>query len=139
MKPKRTRAEFDARVREIQRAIKENQPPPHHKPSSKYRKSSQRKLTPEEQAEAETEGKKLGWKPEHAVKYARALLRWVAAGRPTRTDEEVAEIVKTCERCKHYEAESGRCKKCGCCIKTKGLTILSKSKLSTESCVTGKW
>lgn len=102
--------------------------------------------TPEQKAEAERQqrqaneaGKALGWRPEHAIKYARALTRWIAAGRPTRDDEEVAEIVAVCETCDKYKADKSRCSVCGCKVHTPGITILSKAKLGTERCHKDKW
>lgn len=93
------------------------------------------KLEPEV-AEA---GKQLGWKPEHATRYLRALIRWIAAGRPTRDDEEVTEAVAICEACNHYRATKGRCGVCGCAIHTPGMVILSKARLATERCPKDKW
>lgn len=139
MKPKRTKAEFKARVREIQRAIKEGQPPPHREPPERYRKLSRKKLTPEEETEATEAGKKLGWTAKHALRYAAALTRWTAAGRPTRTDEEVAVIVKLCEDCKHYKSDEKRCKICGCKINTSMLPIINKSRMGNTHCDKKKW
>ena len=103
-------------------------------------------LTPEQKAEAERQqkeaaeaGAKLGWTPAMAMRYARALTRWIAAGRPQRTDEEVEEIVKICEGCNKYKADEGRCKVCGCKVHTPGIPILSKARLATERCPKDKW
>jgi len=98
----------------------------------------------EEQAKREAEalrpeGEKLGWTFEMICRYAAALKKWVAAGRPTRTDEEVEAIEQICKQCEKYETESGRCKVCGCKITTPGIAILSKAKLATEVCPKGKW
>lgn len=120
-----------------------------------------RKLTPEQQAEREAqreaaraeqeeqakreaealrpEGEKLGWTFAMVCRYAKALKRWVAAGRPTRVDEEVAAIEAICKQCEKYEPIEGRCSVCGCKILTPGITIMSKAKLATEKCPKGKW
>ena len=102
--------------------------------------------SPEQQAEAKrlkaeaTEaGEKLGWKPEHALKYAVALTRWIAAGRPIRTDEEVEEIVAICEDCDKYKTDEKRCRVCGCGVSTGGLAIFNKARLATERCPKDKW
>jgi len=111
-----------------------------------------KKLTPEqleerkrkacEEAEAlRPEGEKLGWDFGMVCRYAAALKKWVAAGRPTRTDEEVEAIKAICksDECKKYEPIEGRCRACGCKIHTPGITILSKAKLATETCPKDKW
>lgn len=98
----------------------------------------------EEQAKREAEalrpeGEKLGWDFGMVVRYAAALKKWVAAGRPTRVDEEVAAIEAICKQCEKYEPIEGRCSVCGCKILTPGITIMSKAKLATEKCPKGKW
>jgi len=98
----------------------------------------------EEQAKREAEalrpeGEKLGWTFEMVCRYAAALKKWVAAGRPTRVDEEVAAIEAICKQCEKYEPIEGRCSVCGCKILTPGITIMSKAKLATEKCPKGKW
>jgi len=92
-----------------------------------------------QQIEAIEEGKSLGWTTKHAVKYAKALMRWIAAGRPVRTDDEVAEIVAMCEACKHYKAKQKRCSVCGCRVSTGKLAVFNKCRLLTEFCPWGKW
>jgi len=128
---------------------KSDKPPRRNCPKKRGQRTEdrgQKKLTPEQKAAAEKQrievleaGKQLGWKAEHAIKYAAALLRWIAAGRPTRTAGEVAEIVVICEQCQHYEAGSGRCKVCGCKVHTPGMIVLSKAALGTERCPKDKW
>lgn len=103
-------------------------------------------VTPKQKAEVQQQqkeiieaGKQLGWKIEHAKCYAVALARWIAAGRPTRSDKEVAEIVAICEACNKYKADEGRCGVCGCKIHSPGIAILSKARLATERCPRDKW
>jgi len=102
--------------------------------------------TPEQKAEEERQqkeaieiGEKLGWEVKHAIKYAGALSRWIAAGRPTRSDEEVEEIVARCEDCDKYKADEKRCRVCGCAVSTGGLAIFNKARLATERCPKDKW
>ena len=102
-------------------------------------RAEQEKLAAEECEALRPEGEKLGWTFAMVCRYAKALKRWVAAGRPTRVDEEVAAIEAICKQCEKYEPESGRCRMCGCKILTPGIAILSKAKLATESCPKGKW
>lgn len=108
------------------------------------------KRTPEQIAAAEADrerqeslaleaGAKLGWKPEHAKRWASALLRWRAAGYPTRTDSEVAAIVAICESCDQYAADEGRCSICGCKVSTSGMAVFNKARMGSESCPKGKW
>ncbi len=121
------------------------------------RRNCPKKLTPEARAQREAaraeqdrqakreaeqlkpEGERLGWTFEMVCRYAAALKKWIAAGRPTRTNEEVMAIENICKQCEKYEAESGRCKVCGCKITTPGIAILSKAKLATEVCPKEKW
>jgi hypothetical protein len=118
---------------------------------------SEKKLTPEQLAQREAaraeqeeqarreaealrpEGERLGWDFGMVVRYAAALKKWVAAGRPTRTDEEIEAIEAICKQCEKYEPIEGRCSVCGCKILTPGITIMSKAKLATEKCPKGKW
>ncbi len=92
-----------------------------------------------QQSEAIEAGKKLGWTAEHAKRWAGALMRWVAAGRPVRSDSEVTAIVATCEACKHYAADECRCGVCGCRVGMSGMAVLNKARMGSESCPKGKW
>ena len=70
-------------------------------------------------------------------KYRHARSKWIAAGRPLRTDERIAEIWDTyCKNCGDREAD--RCKLCGCFIKRHG-TTLNKISWATECCDKNLW
>lgn len=73
-----------------------------------------------------------------ASRYAVAVARWIAAGRPTRSDSEAQAILEgICQPCEHY-TDKGACRLCGCCLTGKsGLT--SKILMATQSCSAGKW
>lgn len=59
-----------------------------------------------------------------------ATLKWVAAGRPERTAEEIDAILAVCKTCEHFTGS--RCKLCGCWLR-------AKAKMATESCPDGRW
>ncbi len=126
-----TRKEFNARVEEIRRR-QLNPPTPEEIAEKKAEAERQQKETTEA-------GEKLGWKPEHIIKYTRALARWIKAGRPTRTDEEVATIVAVCKGCDKYVVDKKRCSVCGCGVSTGGLAIFNKARLEMERCPKDKW
>lgn len=72
-----------------------------------------------------------------AFRYAEALARWVKAGRPVRSTEEVDRILDICQACEYYENET--CQKCGCVIRKKPAAFRNKLKMATESCPVEKW
>jgi hypothetical protein len=70
--------------------------------------------------------------------YAEAVARWVAAGRPTRSDAEIAEIHRVfCSPCGIYYR--GNCRDCGCRVRAEGWAVLNKIAMATEHCARGKW
>ena len=70
-------------------------------------------------------------------KYLHARSKWIAAGRPLRTDERIAEIWDNyCSKCDKREAD--KCSMCGCFIRRHG-TILNKLAWGTERCDLGCW
>jgi hypothetical protein len=72
-----------------------------------------------------------------ALTWKDAVLRWNAAGRPTRTAEEVQEILdKFCntKHCNWYDPDKRRCKGCGCKVTDGGIAVLNKLKMATEHC-----
>jgi len=83
------------------------------------------------------EVERLGITIKMAKCWASALLKWRAAGYPTRTQEEVDRIVAICVKCKHYV--KGRCKLCGCCVSHSKIPIVNKARLFTEACMENKW
>jgi hypothetical protein len=72
--------------------------------------------------------------------YWRALKKWVAAGRPERSNEEVAKIhTNHCSQCDWYDVEAQRCKGCGCKVRPAGVATLNKIKMATEHCPKNLW
>ena len=72
--------------------------------------------------------------------YWKAVTRWIAAGRPTRSAEDVKTIhADFCADCNWYDKESRRCKGCGCSVKPKGIAILNKIEMATEHCPQRFW
>ena len=67
--------------------------------------------------------------------YKEALSRWIKAGRPTRSQEEVDRIHKdVCTPCEWYDKEKKRCRGCGCKVTTSALAVTNKLKMATEHC-----
>jgi hypothetical protein len=72
--------------------------------------------------------------------YWEAIKKWVRAGRPVRSDEEVAELhANFCAVCDWFDKESSRCKGCGCNVKPSGSALLNKIKMATEHCPQNLW
>ena len=72
--------------------------------------------------------------------YASAIQRWVAAGRPVRTEEEQTAILNDhCLKCEMYDKEKHSCKNCGCSLAQTGNPLTSKVAMGTESCPLGRW
>lgn len=70
-----------------------------------------------------------------ANNYRLAVTRWIKAGRPKRTDDEIKIIhEKHCKKCDWYDKKSSRCKGCGCRVVPKGLALTNKLKMATEHC-----
>jgi hypothetical protein len=73
-----------------------------------------------------------------AVRYAGAVARWVAAGSPERSADEVERIFDTiCKPCEFFR--EGSCRTCGCRVARSGAALLNKIKMATEKCPKGKW
>lgn len=73
-----------------------------------------------------------------AVRYADELTRWNAAGRPTRSEEEVERIYKThCEPCRYRDGNT--CAICRCRIGTGKNPLFNKIKMATTRCPAGFW
>jgi len=65
--------------------------------------------------------------------------KWKAAGRPERTDEEVAAIYDThCRPCEHL-TKLGTCAQCGCILKKNLPLFTAKIKMATEHCPLDNW
>ncbi len=120
---------------------KSDKPPRRNCPATRTPEAiaEQKAQAERQQTEAIELGKSLGWTAKDAKKWAAALYKWNKAGRPKRTDEEVAAIVVICEACEEYKADEKRCRICRCGVSTGGMAIFNKAKISTERCPQDKW
>lgn len=74
------------------------------------------------------------------IGYTSAIQRWVAAGRPTRTAEQIKSIFEDhCNKCDMYDREKNSCKNCGCSLATTGNPLTNKLAMGTEKCPLGRW
>ena len=71
------------------------------------------------------------------------LTRWILAGRPIRTEQEMSKIFSICEQCPEFEryapgCDFGKCNVCGCNLDKidKGR---NKIAWGTTSCPLKKW
>jgi hypothetical protein len=75
-----------------------------------------------------------------AYRYTRALSRWIKAGRPVRSEEEIKQIFEThCAPCEAYDKRSSACRHCGCRVNFSTTAPLNKIAMRTEECPLGKW
>jgi hypothetical protein len=75
-----------------------------------------------------------------AYRYTRALSRWIKAGRPVRSEEEIKQIFKTfCEPCEAYDSKNSSCCHCGCRVNRMRAAPLNKIAMATEECPLEKW
>jgi len=73
-----------------------------------------------------------------AVSYAKAVRRWVAAGKPERTQEEVEAIYEEhCSKCALFR--NGVCNACGCPASTDQPPLRNKLRMATEACPLGRF
>lgn len=73
--------------------------------------------------------------------YAAAVSRWLAAGAPRRSDDEVSRLLSICQACptNRYDAARGACNRCGCKVNASGWGLVNKIRMATESCPDGHW
>jgi ribosomal protein L37E len=77
---------------------------------------------------------------EKVVNFATAIRKWVAAGRPERTDEQVVAILEDhCKKCNMYNHERQVCNSCGCPANRNLPAIRNKLKMATEQCPLGRF
>jgi ribosomal protein L37E len=70
-----------------------------------------------------------------AKSYLSAVARWIAAGRPVRSDEEVTRLYEElCRPCGEFDPAKETCTACGCRVRKGRWALLSKLKMATESC-----
>lgn len=75
-----------------------------------------------------------------AVNYLTAVRRWVAAGRPERTDEEIQEIYDNhCSGCSMFDKERQVCNSCGCPASKNQPALRNKLRMATEECPLGRF
>jgi len=73
-------------------------------------------------------------------RYARALARWIKAGRPIREEAEIKRIFETCcKPCEAYDAKSSSCRCCGCRVNLMQAPPLNKIAMATEECPLDQW
>lgn len=93
------------------------------------------------------EVKKKKKKQGKTQQYLKARRKWVAAGKPVRSAEEVAEIFAICqsnecgkfEPAKIFSKTKGGCKECGCNLAQQTGRLFNKIEWATEHCPLGYW
>lgn len=76
--------------------------------------------------------------PEKIVNYVTALRRWVATGKPERTDEEIEKLYDDhCSKCSMFQ--NGVCNSCGCPASKDQPAIRNKLRMATEECPLGQF
>ncbi len=78
----------------------------------------------------------LSTTPIKAARWAKAVSFWIMAGRPERSDEDVARVLEICRGCDRFE--NGSCNECGCHVTT-GPAVFNKARMATEFCRLEKW
>lgn len=72
-------------------------------------------------------------------RYIGAVSRWIAAGHPKRSDEEVNHIYdEICSACDAFNKD-GACALCKCRVSKSKNSLVNKIRMATEHCPTGKW
>jgi hypothetical protein len=69
-----------------------------------------------------------------AANYGTALARWTLAGRPTRSQSRINELLAICHACEFFDRPRGRCLKCGCPVNDRPEAGRNKLAMATESC-----
>ena len=81
--------------------------------------------------------KELSWASK-ASNYAAALVKWIKAGRPARTQAEINQLLtEHCTPCDRFK--NGSCSSCGCRVNRDTLPFKNKLAMATESCPLGKF
>lgn len=70
--------------------------------------------------------------------YAVATAKWITAGRPVRSDDEVAELRQICAECERFNGHVCTHPKCGCPV-VRPSVFGDKLKWATEHCPLEKW
>lgn len=74
------------------------------------------------------------------MNYFAAVRKWVAAGKPVRTEQEIQEIYeKHCSKCSMFDKERQVCNSCGCPASTNQPPLRNKLAMATEECPLGQF
>lgn len=69
------------------------------------------------------------------IRYGGAVKRWIAAGRPVRSDDRVRDIFeRLCRPCEYFDPRRHTCRLCGCHVRRSGSALANKIKMATERC-----
>ncbi len=75
-----------------------------------------------------------------AARWVSASARWVAAGRPKRSQAEIDRIyLEVCLPCPRFVPDLGGCGVCGCRLSQRRKALVNKIAMATESCPEGRW
>lgn len=74
------------------------------------------------------------------LNYGIAIRRWVAAGKPVRSQERILQIFdQHCSKCERYDPDRHACKNCGCAVSEVAEPLNNKLAMATESCPLGQF
>jgi len=77
---------------------------------------------------------------EKGGRWMKAVGRWIKAGRPVRSDEQVQRIFEEiCRPCEQFDPRTESCRVCGCRTNSYGGPLRNKIAMQTERCPKGKW
>lgn len=77
---------------------------------------------------------------EKVMNYSAAVRKWVAAGRPERTQDEIESIYNEhCSKCAMFDVKRKVCNSCGCPASTDQPPLRNKLKMATEACPLGRF
>lgn len=74
-----------------------------------------------------------------AINYTKAVVKHIATGAKTCTDEEVEERLKICQSCDFFNLDKQYCKLCGCNCNTSKSPFVNKLRMQSQKCPRGKW
>jgi hypothetical protein len=84
---------------------------------------------------------------EKAIGYANEVKQWIKAGRPVRSDEEVAERLEICRgnpekgipMCQLFDPNKEACMKCGCAMNNSSWPLRNGIRMATKICPMKLW
>lgn len=77
---------------------------------------------------------------EKVKNYYGAIRRWMANGRPTRSEEEIEQLFEEhCKGCERYDSVKHACKNCGCTVSTDSSPLANKLAMASEHCPLGRF